>query len=118
MTFRPSEDNDVSRTPVEFLPHEIAKRSISRDQIMLPYREALSALATLDKDGHTILSCDPWVITREGQLTAAGADEPLSGLPRARALSAARESMTRAQQAWERSKHQGDELVFRIRVAA
>ena len=108
----------MSRTPVEFLPHEIAKRSISRDQIMLPYREALSALATLDKDGHTILSCDAWVVTRDGKLTAAGADESLSGLPRARALSAARESMARAQRAWERGKPQGDELVFRIRVAA
>ena len=107
----------MSRSPVELLPHEIAKHSISRDEIMLPYREALSALATLDRDGHRVVGLDAWMVDREGRLSPADVPDigSLADLPREGALSAARQGMIQTQQRWERDRKAG-ELLFRVRV--
>ena len=58
----------VTTMPLTSLPEKIAKKSISRKEVVLPMDEALAAIGIFESKGIRILGWEGWIQTAEGRV--------------------------------------------------
>jgi hypothetical protein len=66
--------------PLTLLPEKIAKKSISRKEVVLPMDEALAAIGIFESKGIRVLGWEGWVQTAEGQVGHGNAPQGTSNL--------------------------------------
>lgn len=112
----------MSKAVLELLPNELASRSISPREIVLPLREALEAVEILESKGILILGWEGWVKTPDGRVGHGSAPQgtvSLEDLSVHEAAEVCRKTMPQDAAQWE-TENQGttDELHFCITVCA
>lgn len=112
----------MTRTALDLLPPEIAARSISRNEIVLPLPEALKAVDIMERDGIAILGWEGWIRTEDGRVGHGDAPQGTASLEQcavAQAAEICRRTMTEEAAEWESgNKGSSDRLYFCITVRA
>lgn len=102
------------------LPNEIASKSISPREIVLPRKEALLAVDLIESMGLQIICWEGWVQDDKGRVGHGSAPQgtsTLTGLSVAEAAEVCRKSIPVDGDAWEQQHgDSGDELFFCITV--
>jgi hypothetical protein len=112
----------MSKQELNLLPEELASRSISPREIVLPLRDALEAIDILEKKGILILGWEGWVKGRDGRVGHVSVPQgtvSLDALSVHEAAEVCRRTMLQDTAMWE-AGHKGttDELLFCITVRA
>ncbi|MBA3557999.1 MAG: hypothetical protein H0W30_05305 [Gemmatimonadaceae bacterium] len=103
------------------LPPDLAEKSLSKDEIMLGYEDAVRAVDHIARGGHRIEAWEGWVQMPEGARTHSLAHPGSFALPMQAGPSAeaARSSMAEAHAAWEHSpEYPNASLYFSLTVAS
>jgi hypothetical protein len=109
----------MSSSHLAMLPAELAARSLSRQEVVLRYDDAVAALDHLERAGLRVESWEGWVRLADGTRTTSLAHQGTFALPldAAASVAEAREMIGQAQRRWDRSpEYAGGELYFKITV--
>lgn len=107
-------------TDLSLLPSDLADRSISSREIVLPMPEVERAIEHLRKSGHRLESWEGWVKFADGTRTHSLRHPGSFVLPTdgARAATVALENIRKAQETWDRSpEYPGALLYFCLKIA-
>ena len=105
---------------LSLLPSDIAEKSLSKKEIVLPFAEAERAVEHLVKAGQRLESWEGWVQFNDGGRTKSLRHPGAFVLPPdpARAGEVTREGMRKAQEIWDRApEYPGAHLFFCIMVS-
>lgn len=107
---------------LDVLPLELALKSASPSEVVLPFRDANQALDTFARLGWRVLGWEGWIRTPDGAVGHGDAPHgtpDLSELTKEQAVALCRRTMHTAHAEWRGSDaYQGAELLFCITVAA
>ena len=103
---------------LELLPADIAKISISDDEIVLPMEQALVAIDLLEKRGIRVVGWEGWIKDREGDIGHSNAPQgtvSLAHLSVSQAAEVCRRTIREEGEKWRRENlNSPDELYFCI----
>jgi hypothetical protein len=112
----------MKTTALQLLPENLASRSISSREIVLPLKEALEAISILEKSGKPIAGWEGWVKTKDGRVGHGNAPQGtvnLSNLPVHEAAEFCRHTMQQESILWQTQNNGStDELHFCITMVA
>lgn len=111
----------MASSDVSNLPPDLAAKSLSRDEIMLGYEDAVRAVDHIARSGGRIEAWEGWVQMPGGSRTHSLAHPGSFALPMEAgpAAEAARSSMAEANAAWEHSpEYPNASLYFSLVVAS
>ena len=109
----------LARLPdeLELLPRELALRSASPVEVVLPYRDALDAIRSLHSQGRGVAGWEGWIRTPDGRVGHGDAPggATLSAMGMDESARACSEQIQAAQSSWRGSSlHPDAELLFCI----
>jgi hypothetical protein len=109
----------MSSSHLAVLPDELAARSLSKQDVVMRYDDALAALDHLDRAGLRIESWEGWVRLADGTRTKSLMHQGTFALPLdgSASVATARDMIAQSQRRWDRApEYAGGELYFKLTV--
>ncbi len=110
------------RNVLSLIPEELAAKSISLSEIVLPVEEALLAISHLESAGHLIAGWEGWIRDSAGRVGHGNAPlgtKDLSYLPVSKAAKICSESIVTESATWSRKfPNTSDELFICVTVTS